>query len=85
MLSHLGLGCILVVSYDSQGLKWKYSNPPVWEAIPFIAQRMNETAIDTDNRYDDKGPRSAIYFCKSKLSTSNKFPMYKAILKPTWI
>jgi hypothetical protein len=28
LLSHLRLRSLFVASYDAQGLRWKYSNPP---------------------------------------------------------
>jgi hypothetical protein len=44
LLSHLRLlGSIPVVSYDSQGLRWKYSNPPPRGEALFAVRTIQNT------------------------------------------
>jgi hypothetical protein len=56
LLSHLRLGSIFVASYDSQGLRWRYSNPPPhgeeWDlynisyiGIQFVPHRIHITSF----------------------------------------
>jgi hypothetical protein len=37
--SHLRLCSLFVASYDSQGLRWKYSNPPPHGDVPSVVHR----------------------------------------------
>jgi hypothetical protein len=44
--SHLRLCSLFVASYDSQGLRWRYSNPPpIWNWLPKIMAYSKLSAI----------------------------------------